>query len=97
MTLTDEDMVGRDEELAPWLAALYVAEGSRGSGLGEALVQQAAGLATRIGLMQLHLWFPVSKCHLRRFYESCGWVWLEDVEYNGSSFGEKVSIMRLAL
>ena len=90
-------MVGRDEELAPWLAALFVSESSRGEGLGEALVQQAVGVAKRLGLVHLHLWFPVSKPHLRRFYESCGWVLKEEVEYGGSSFGEKVAIMGLAL
>ena len=86
-------MVGRDEELAPWLAALYVRPSSRGSGLGEALVHSAVGLAKRIGLTQLHLWFPSSKPHLRRFYESCGWSLKEEVNYAGSSFGEKVCIM----
>ena len=97
VTLENEDMVGRDQDLAPWLAALYVTETSRGSGLGEALLESAAALAKRLCLAQLHLWFPVSKTHLRRFYEACGWVLVEEAHYEGSSFGEKVAIMRLAL
>eukprot|EP00746_Dinoflagellata_sp_MGD_P063348 gnl/MRDRNA2_/MRDRNA2_266210_c0_seq1.p1 gnl/MRDRNA2_/MRDRNA2_266210_c0~~gnl/MRDRNA2_/MRDRNA2_266210_c0_seq1.p1 ORF type:complete len:231 (+),score=31.08 gnl/MRDRNA2_/MRDRNA2_266210_c0_seq1:78-695(+) len=97
VTLENDDMKGRDDELRPWLAACYVEESYRRSGLGRALVRYAADLAQRLGIKRLHLWFPQDKPHLRRFYELCGWKFLEEAEYEGSSFGRQVVIMRLEM
>ena len=93
VSLVKEDMVGRDEELGPWLAALFVPPEARGSGAGTLLVNAAAALARRMAkqqappaaggpvgspvLRQLHLWFPTSKPHLREFYEANGWITTE--------------------
>ena len=47
-SLVEKDMQGRDEELGPWLAALFVDEKARGSGAGKVLVDAAAALARRM-------------------------------------------------
>ena len=106
VSLVKEDMVGRDEELGPWLAALFVPPEARGSGAGTLLVNAAAALARRMAkqspglgspLRQLHLWFPTSKPHLRAFYEANGWITTEPkAKYESSSFGGEVTIMRLS-
>lgn len=104
VSLVAEDMAGRDAELGPWLAALYVDQRARGSGAGKLLVDAAAALARRMAanaagggaMTRLHLWFPTSKPHLKAFYEANGWVTTEPkARYDSSSFGGEVTIMRL--
>jgi len=95
VSLYAEDMVGRDAEFGPWLAALYVPSEARGRGVAAALLTAAAGLAKRLALNRLSLWFPKSKLHLLELYKTFGWVVVEETYYRCSSFGGEVVIMSL--
>jgi 5-(hydroxymethyl)furfural/furfural oxidase len=95
VSLYAEDMVGRDAEFGPWLAALYVPSEARGRGVAAALLTAAAGMAKRLALKRLSLWFPKSKSHLLKLYKTFGWVVVEETYYQCSSFGGEVVIMSL--
>lgn len=97
VSLYAQDMAGRDAEFGPWLAALYVNSAARGAGIASALLQAAAGLAKRLALPRLSLWFPKSKPRLLELYLKHGWVVAEETRYESSSFGGDVVIMSLPL
>lgn len=97
VSLYAEDMVGRDAEFGPWLAALYVDSACRGCGVAAALLAAAAGLAKRMALSRLSLWFPKSKAHLLKLYQKLGWAVVGEVHYQCSSFGGDVIVMSLPL
>jgi GNAT superfamily N-acetyltransferase len=97
VSLYAEDMAGRDADFGPWLAALYVDSACRGCGVAAALLTAAAGMAKRMALSRLSLWFPKSKAHLLKLYQKFGWVVVDEVHYQCSSFGGHVIIMSLPL
>ena len=94
------DMEGNDKAFGNcWIAALYVKDQYRKQSIGKKLVQTVmqfkAGAFSSDGAKRLHLWFPVEKAHLQKFYESSGFVPLkEKFTFAKSSFGEEVVVMR---
>lgn len=100
------DMEGNDKAFGNcWIAALYVKDQYRKQNLGKKLVQtvmqfKAETFSSRSqnldGGKKLHLWFPMAKAHLKKFYESSGFVALDETfTFAKSSFGEEVVVMRL--
>ena len=100
------DMEGNDKAFGNcWIAALYVKDQYRKQNLGKKLVQtvmqfKAETFSSRSqnldGGKKLHLWFPMAKAHLKKFYESSGFVALDEkFTFAKSSFGEEVVVMRL--
>jgi predicted N-acetyltransferase YhbS len=75
----------RRPDLRPWLAALVVARGQRGSGIGGALVRALVGEARRLGLTELFLGTDIPA-----FYERLGGRVVE-------RFDDGTCIMRIAL
>lgn len=66
------DLISR-QDLFPWLAALYVAEGYRGHGLSAQLQQTVIDCARQRGDRQLYLY---SAC--ADYYERFGWAYIGD-------------------
>lgn len=66
------DLISR-QDLTPWLAALYVDESQRGSGLGLRLQQHVQDYARRTGFSELYLYSDFS-C----YYERHGWRYIGD-------------------
>ncbi|RPD98942.1 N-acetyltransferase [Candidatus Pantoea deserta] len=62
------DLISR-QDLFPWLAALYVDESARGSGLSAALQQHVIACAQQRGYRHLWLWSTFSG-----YYERAGWM-----------------------
>jgi len=62
------DLIAR-QDLFPWLAALYVDERARGSGLSVALQQHVIDYARQRGHRSLWLWSTFAG-----YYERCGWT-----------------------
>ncbi|MEZ3500589.1 GNAT family N-acetyltransferase [Pantoea sp. KPR_PJ] len=62
------DLISR-QDLFPWLAALYVDECARGSGLSMALQQHVIDYAQQRGHRQLWLWSTFGD-----YYERFGWT-----------------------
>lgn len=70
------DLISR-QDLFPWLAALYVDEPARGTGLSEALQSHVIAWARERGYPELWLW---SSCD--GYYERFGWKYRgEALEY----------------
>lgn len=61
-------------DYTPWVAALWVAPGQRGSGTGRRLVGEAVTRAFRLGVPRLYL---CARQTLRGFYQQQGWRLLE--------------------
>lgn len=62
------DLISR-QDLFPWLAALYVDESARGSGLSAALQQHVIDYARQRGYRHLWLWSTFGG-----YYERAGWT-----------------------
>lgn len=62
------DLISR-QDLFPWLAALYVDDAARGSGLSMALQQHVIDYARQRGYDRLWLWSTFGG-----YYERCGWT-----------------------
>ena len=95
-------MEGNDKAFGNcWIAALYV-KGQYRNRTWEKLVQTVMQFKVDTfssrnqdldGGKKLHLWFPVAKAHLQKFYESSGFVALnEKFTFAKSSFGEEVVV-----
>ncbi|MDY0969920.1 GNAT family N-acetyltransferase [Siccibacter turicensis] len=70
------DLISR-QDLFPWLAALYVEEGRRGEGIGQALQQHVIAYARQQGFSHLHLYAA-----FRDYYERFGWEHIgEGIDY----------------
>ena len=70
------DLISR-QDLFPWLAALYVDEPARGTGLSEALQDHVIGWARERGYPELWLWSTFGG-----YYERFGWQYRGDaLEY----------------
>lgn len=83
-SIVENDIVTRPE-LAPWLAAVYVAPEFRGRGIGSKLVLVVVQEAKMLGVERLYL-FTSDRMN---FYCRLGWKAFEDTEYRG----ENVTIM----
>lgn len=57
-------------DLAPWLAALWVTPEHRKSGLGGALVMEIERRAAALGIARIYL---SARSAVAPFYEKCGW------------------------
>ncbi|AGP45808.1 GNAT family N-acetyltransferase [Serratia plymuthica] len=66
------DLISR-QDLTPWLAALYVDESQRGSGLGLRLQQHVQDYSRRAGFSELYLYSDFSG-----YYERHGWHYIGD-------------------
>ncbi|WP_431225218.1 GNAT family N-acetyltransferase [Serratia sp. L9] len=66
------DLISR-QDLTPWLAALYVEENQRGSGLGVQLQQYVQEHCRNAGFEQLYLYADFSG-----YYERYGWQYIGD-------------------
>lgn len=66
------DLISR-QDLFPWLAALYVAEGFRGQGISEQLQQQVIAWCQQHHYPDIYLW---SEC--ADYYERFGWRYIGD-------------------
>jgi predicted N-acetyltransferase YhbS len=66
------DLISR-QDLTPWLAALYVDESQRGSGLGLRLQQHVQDYSRRAGFSELYLYSDFSG-----YYECHGWHYIGD-------------------
>ncbi|QUY47847.1 GNAT family N-acetyltransferase [Serratia plymuthica] len=66
------DLISR-QDLTPWLAALYVDESQRGSGLGLRLQQHVQDYSRRAGFSELYLYSEFSG-----YYERHGWHYIGD-------------------
>ncbi|MDW5501977.1 GNAT family N-acetyltransferase [Pseudomonas lundensis] len=66
------DLISR-QDLTPWLAALYVDESQRGSGLGLRLQQHVQDYSRDAGFSELYLYSDFSG-----YYERHGWRYLGD-------------------
>lgn len=66
------DLISR-QDLTPWLAALYVDESQRGSGLGLRLQQHVQDFGRRAGFSELYLYSDFSG-----YYERHGWRYIGD-------------------
>ncbi len=67
-SLVERDLPGR-EDLAPWLASLFVPEELRRQGIGTALVRRAVAGAAELGVERLHIY---TFSH-QDFYAALGW------------------------
>ncbi len=68
VSLYESDLASRPD-LTPWLAALYVREDRRNTGIGSALVERIVEAARRIGIRRLYLHTETAP----RYYERKGW------------------------
>lgn len=68
VSLYESDLSSRPD-LTPWLAALYVREDRRNTGVGSALVERIVEVARRIGIPRLYLHTETAP----RYYERKGW------------------------
>ncbi|CAI0977535.1 GNAT family N-acetyltransferase [Serratia quinivorans] len=66
------DLISR-QDLTPWLAALYVDESQRGSGLGLRLQQHVQDYSRQAGFNELYLYSDFSG-----YYERHGWHYIGD-------------------
>lgn len=69
--------MGGYKELTPWLAAVYVKEGSRRRGIGSILVRRILQVARALGIERLYLFTP-DQCG---FYERIGWKLMETTRF----------------
>jgi GNAT superfamily N-acetyltransferase len=58
-----------EPELAPWIAAVWIDENSRGRGAARAMIEEAAGLAAALHVPRLYL---LSRRPLRELYTRLG-------------------------
>lgn len=72
--LIDNDLESRPQ-YSPWVAALWVDEAARKSGLGTALARAGAEAAFKQGFETVYL---CAKPHLSAYYEGMGWQRIED-------------------
>jgi predicted N-acetyltransferase YhbS len=77
-SLVEYDMVGR-ENLSPWIASVYVRPKYHRQGIGSQLMQHLESMARELGTGRLYLFTP----DMKPFYETIGWVVLEQAEYRG--------------
>ena len=77
-SLVEHDMPGR-EDLSPWIASVYVRPEYRRKGVGTRLMQHVEAIARDLGIERLYLFTP----DMRPFYETLGWVVLEEAVYRG--------------
>lgn len=84
VSLIEHDMDTR-QELAPWLAALFVLPSHRGQGIGAALVQRCEEEARAAEADRLYLYTSTAK----RFYARLSWSTYGEDVYRG----EPVTIM----
>lgn len=61
------------QDLYPWMASLYVREGSRGCGIGTLLQAHAVEEAKRLGYNDLYLF-----TEHKGYYEKFGWTFVEE-------------------
>ena len=61
-------------ELTPWVAAVWVEERARGTGIGAALVERATLSCFALGFPRAYL---CARPRMTRFYERLGWTILE--------------------
>jgi predicted N-acetyltransferase YhbS len=85
--ITERDLPGR-EDLAPWLAGVYVNHDCRGSGVGRNLVVHVMNVAAALDIEALYLF--VYHSNLQEFYSQLGWEFYEE----GMLDGQTVFIMR---
>jgi len=66
----------RDErpDLTPWVAAVWVEQRARGTGIGGALVERATQTCFALGFPRAYL---CARPRMTRFYERLGWTILE--------------------
>ena len=77
-SLVEHDMPGR-QDLSPWVASVYVRQGYRRQAIGTRLMQHVEAIARSLGFERLYLFTP----DMRPFYETLGWVVLEEAVYRG--------------
>jgi len=65
--LITNDFISR-QDLCPWLCALYIEEGYRGSQLGSKLLKHAQSETAKLGYKKLYL-----STNLKGYYEKYGW------------------------
>ncbi len=68
VSLFEHDLPSR-RDLTPWLAALYVREDRRNTGVGSALVERVVKEARRLGIQRLYLHTETAP----RYYARKGW------------------------
>ena len=61
-------------DLTPWVAAVWVEERARGTGIGAALVERATQTCFALGFARAYL---CARPRMTRFYERLGWTILE--------------------
>jgi len=61
-------------DLTPWVAAVWVEERARGTGIGAALVERATQTCFALGVPRAYL---CARPRMTRFYERLGWTILE--------------------
>jgi GNAT superfamily N-acetyltransferase len=69
----DDDPAGAACVSEEWLEGLYVVPEQWGSGLADALHDQALDLVRAFGSTRCHLWVLEDNARARRFYERRGW------------------------
>ncbi len=88
--LVPRELMERDYERAPWLAAIYVVEAARGQGIGRLLVQAVEAAARDRGFATVSL-YTIDKAP---FYARCGWRSVETFDYDD---GETYILMDMRL
>lgn len=89
VTLVDDDELPNATEPGPWLAALFVRDDERGSGIGCKLVEHCESEARRFGFSSLWLYTPEH----REWYEQLGWSFVRRADLHES----QVDVMRKVL
>lgn len=74
-----QDSVSTRPDLAPWLAAFWVAPARRGRGLGARLVRAAEDQARRLGIATLHAGTSTAG----PLFERLGWRAVDRTTYHG--------------
>lgn len=80
VTLVADDELPNATEPGPWLAAMFVREDCRGSGVGRRLVSHCVDEAKRFGHRQLWLY----TANHRAWYETLGWSFVRHADLHGT-------------
>jgi predicted N-acetyltransferase YhbS len=89
VSIVSNDLKTQDE-LSPWLAAVFVRPDFRSRGIAKALIRRASADAKRLGYGILYLRTE----HAAGYYERLGWVHVRDAD---DEYGIHTSVYRYTL